>query len=313
LEILGPGPNEGAVRHDFNIPDERPFLELLLPFLRSRRQRLEEEAAEEFRQLSRRYRAGEKRVISTYNERVHAYNQSRRDAKRQYESQLTDHERQKQAFLANQESHNRAVAEFRAHYERGYSEAMERLVQMVLDRSAYPDGVTGDPDVLFDEPSRTLVANFWLPHMSQVPNTVEYKFVIARKEVRRIEMKKADFQAFYDEILYQIALRTIYETFHGDYRRHVQAVVFNGWVRGLDPKTGKEFTSCVLSCHAPREQFEGFDLAHVSARECVRGLRGITAGPLAELAPVRPIMAINRDDDRFVEAKAVLGRLVLQP
>jgi hypothetical protein len=49
LEILGSAPNEAAIRRDFNIPDERPFLELLLPFLRSRRQRLEEEAAEEFR------------------------------------------------------------------------------------------------------------------------------------------------------------------------------------------------------------------------------------------------------------------------
>jgi restriction system protein len=120
--------------------------------------------------LSRRYRAGEKRVISAYNERVHAYNQSRRNTKRQYESQLADHERKKQEFLANQEEHNRSVAEFRAGYERGASEAIERLVQMVLDRSAYPEGVTGDQDVLFDEPSRTLVANFWLPHMSQVPN-----------------------------------------------------------------------------------------------------------------------------------------------
>ena len=39
---------------------------MILPFLRSRRQRLEDEAADEFRQLSRRYRAGEKQVIKVY-------------------------------------------------------------------------------------------------------------------------------------------------------------------------------------------------------------------------------------------------------
>jgi restriction system protein len=48
------------------------------------------------------------------------------------------------------------------------------------------------------------------------------------------------------------------------------------------------------------------DLAHVSPKECIRGLKGITAGPLVMLAPVKPIMELNRDDDRFVESKEVL-------
>ncbi len=308
-DVLGPAPTEDAVRGDFGVPAERPFVEMILPFLRSRRRRLEEEAAEEFRRLARRYHAGEKRVVETYNAQVHEYNERRRAAKREFETRLADYERQRQAFQAEQENHNRAIAEFRVRYEHALPDAVERLVQMVLDNSAYPDGVTGDPEVQFDEPSRTLVANFWLPHTSQVPATAEYKFVASRKEIRPVEMKKAEFQAFYDDVLHQVALRTVHEIFQADFRRHVQAAVFNGWVRGLDAKTGKEFTSCVLSCQAPREQFEGFDLERVSAKECVRGLRGITAGPLAELAPVRPIMVINRDDDRFVEAKSVLGGL----
>jgi restriction system protein len=52
-----------------------------------------------------------------------------------------------------------------------------------------------------------------------------------------------------------------------------------------------------------------FDLAHVSPKECVRGLKGITAGPLIMLAPVNPILEIERDDDQFVESKEVLNQL----
>jgi restriction system protein len=51
------------------------------------------------------------------------------------------------------------------------------------------------------------------------------------------------------------------------------------------------------------------NLAYVSPRECVRGLKGITAGPLIMLAPVKPILEIKRDDDRFVESKEVLDQL----
>jgi restriction system protein len=101
----------------------------------------------------------------------------------------------------------------------------------------------------------------------------------------------------------------MHEVFIADYSLAVEAVVFNGWVRGIDPKTGKPFTSCVLSCEASRKQFMDLDLAHVSPKDCIRGLKGITAGPLIMLAPVKPIMELNRDDDRFVESKEVMDQI----
>src|SRR5262249_56072121 len=88
-----------------------------------------------------------------------------------------------------------------------------------------------------------------------------------------------------------------------------KGMVFNGWVRGTDGKTGKAFTSCILSYEASRDPFLALDLAHVIPKECVRGLKGVTAGPLAMLAPVKPIMDIDKDDDRFVESREVLGQL----
>jgi restriction system protein len=64
-----------------------------------------------------------------------------------------------------------------------------------------------------------------------------------------------------------------------------------------------------LSCEASRKQHAELNLAHVSPKECIRGLKGITAGPLVMLAPVKPIMELKRDDDRFVESKEVLDQV----
>jgi restriction system protein len=122
-------------------------------------------------------------------------------------------------------------------------------------------------------------------------------------------MKKDEHQSLYDEVIHQIALRTIHEILEADYAENIQAVVFNGCVRGIDVKTGNEFTSCIITCEAPRRIFAGFDLSKVIPRECIRGLKGMSAGPLAELAPVRPIMNINRVDDRFIKGKEVLDHL----
>src|SRR5262249_42826660 len=154
---------------------------------------------------------------------------------------------------------------------------VERYVQMVLERSSYPEPIAGEPDSRFEERSKTLVVNFRLPGPTDVPKIVEHKYVATRKAIKPVEMKPKEFEAFYDDLIHQIALRTIREVLIADYVLCVEAVVFNGWVSGTDTKTGKPFTSCILSCEAPREQFMDLNLAHVSPKECVRGLKGITA------------------------------------
>jgi restriction system protein len=311
LRLLGPKPTVTLVASP--VPEEPGSLEFFLLFLRKRRLQREAEAAQtferekkrarvEFLKRLREYESREKEVLDAYNSAVRAYN-----AKLKHEHDKYIQERDK--ILAQQEAHNSAVLAFRSRYEAGSPEAVERYMQMVLERSSYPEPIAGEPDPRFDEGSNTLIVSFWLPGPADLPNVVEYKYVVSRKAIKPVEMKQKEFEAFYDDVIHQIALRTIHEVFVADYANRVEAVVLNGWVSGIDRKTGKPFTSCVLSCEASRKQFMDLDLAHVSPKECIRGLKGITAGPLVMLAPVKPIMELKRDDDRFVESKEVLDHV----
>jgi restriction system protein len=280
-----------------------------------RRRRLERQEAAE-REYARRkkvahasfvrawkaYQAGAPQVASAYKTAAADFTGKLAEATEAYEAERVN-------FLARQRDHNDAVRAFRARYEQGSPEAVERYAQMSLEKSEYPEGVSGEPDVQFDSVTGILVINFWFPAPASVPNVVEHRYVASRREVKVVEMKKKDFDDFYDDVVHQIGLRTVHEVLAADIAARVDAVVFNGWVKGIDAKTGKDFTSCILSFQAQRKQFLDVDLARVSPRECVRGFKGITAGPLANLAPVRPILDINRDDDRFVESKAVLDQL----
>ncbi len=296
--------------------EDPSFLESLLPFFGRGRLEREAQAQEVYEREKKRARADYAKKRNAFcareTEVVDAYN----DAVRDYNSRLTEakekHAREQKEFLTRQEAHNGAIRAFRSRYQGGSADAVERYAQMVLERSGYPDGLTGDPDVQFDEPSKTLVINFWLPAPAGLPNIIAYKYVKSRKAIDEIPMKHKDSEAFYDDVIQQIALRTIHEVFRADYAASAQAVVFNGWVRGIDGKNGQLFTSCILSCEASRDQFLAFDLSHVTPKECVRALKGVTAGPLAMLAPVKPIMDIDRHDDRFIESRAVLGELGAQ-
>jgi restriction system protein len=311
LGLLGPEPKEEHVTAPR--PEEPNFFEVILPFLRRRRLKQEAEANDDHERRKKRarsafvgamkeYQSGAPRVKAAYNAAVASYNDKLKKAKQAYEAE-------RMAFMAKQEDHNRAVLGFRERYQSGASEAVERYAQMVLENSEYPEDLSGDPDVLFDEVSRLLVINYWLPNPADIPRIVEHRYIASRQEVRPIEMKLKDFDALYDDVIHQIALRTVHEVLSADGAAQITGVVFNGWVRGIDAKTGRPFTSCILSYQALRQQFLDLDLSRVSPRECVRGFKGLTAGPLAMLAPVKPILEINRDDDRFVASKEVLSQL----
>jgi restriction system protein len=77
----------------------------------------------------------------------------------------------------------------------------------------------------------------------------------------------------------------------------------------LNRATGNDATSCVFSIHADREPFQAINLGRVDPSECFRTLKGLVAGPLAQLSPVKPLLHLNRNDDRFVESREVLASI----
>jgi restriction system protein len=312
LELLGPAPTEKFISEP--LMEEPSFFELIFSFLgKKRRERNElsmqeydqakHEARVQFAKNAKKYKSNEHKVVEAYNLEAYKYNALLQVEKQNY----IEGRRQ---FISNQKAHSESILDLKARYEKGLPDGVERLVSMGLDKSSYPDDISFEAELQFDSPSKTLIFNCSLPKLADIPNIVEYRYVAARKAIKPIEMKAKEFEAFYDDVLHQIALRAVCQVFVLDYSEQIQAVVFNGWISGIDPKTGKEFTSCILSFDASRQKFMDLNLAHVSPKECVRGFKGITAGPLAMLAPVKPIMDIKRDDDRFVESRAVADQML---
>ncbi len=311
LQLLGPAPIPRRVKKP--ALEAAMWWESFLPFLRSRREvrneaiearyeRALKEAETDHQREVKRYKAGESRVVDAFNEAAVAYNTARAAKKKR-------HLEQRAEFLSHQQAHNETIRQLRHRYEQGKLDAVERYFSTALGQSRYPDGIEGEPDPAYDEESKILVIDFSLPSPTDVPNVVEYRYVASRKTITPVEMKAKDYAKFYDEVIHQLCLRTMHEAFTADYANVVQTIVFNGRVSGIDPKTGSPFRSCILSCQATREKFLELDLTRVTPAECVRGLKGIGLSSLATLAPVTPILELNRDDDRLVVGKEVASGL----
>jgi restriction system protein len=83
--------------------------------------------------------------------------------------------------------------------------------------------------------------------------------------------------------------------------------VFNGWVHYTDPRSGHQTRACIASVQATRDEFLGINLRAVDPKECFRALKGIAATNLASIAPVAPILQLNKQDSRFVASRDITG------
>lgn len=302
-------PSMKAIRARLGVPAPS-FWEKLFFSLAARRLTLEGQARQTYEQECLKYEQDclnhEQALRKTFEDQLIALLMWRIRQLRHYEDYRYRLEEHRQRQLR----HNAAVDEAERAFRDGVPDAVKSCIDKVLLASPYPKGLTLKPETQYDQASATVIVNCWLPHPSNMPQNAEYKYVASKKEIQPVPIKPKDIAALYDSVINQIALRTISEVFRAVFSpEHVTAVVFNGWIKGVDPKTGKKFTACIISCLANRDDFEKLDLAQVDPKECIRGLKGLVAGPLAQLAPVKPIMQLNREDSRFIQSREVLASL----
>ena len=154
-----------------------------------------------------------------------------------------------------------------------------------------------------------LVVDYQLPPPDALPTLSEVKYVISRKEFTEKSVPVTRQRKMYDNLLYQVTLRTLHELFEADTVEALDAVVFNGIVTSIDKGTGNQVTACILSVQATREEFEAINLEHVEPKICFRRLKGVGSTKLHSVTPVPPLQTLSRDDSRFVADHDVIDAL----
>ena len=218
-------------------------------------------------------------------------------------------ESDRKQYIANQERQHAQIDALREEYTARKSSAVEYFFSDVLNHSAYPESFPQGNTLAFNESSGVLIVDFELPNQSALPAIKEVRYVMAREQFQEVPVSEAWLKKTYDEVLYQIALRTMWELYIADESEVLKSIVFNGWVQSIDKATGVETHGCILSVQASREEFLQINLAQVEPKACFRKLKGVASSKLVELTPIRPILTISREDHRFVEGYAVADSL----
>lgn len=217
------------------------------------------------------------------------------------------------AFRIASELYMKDCREETAYYKRvleGYrsgekQNTVERL-GCVLAKISLPGSVPHTWDIDFDEEQRIAVIDIGLPDVVHQP---PYKTVVLKSGPVKKPLNQAERKEFIPKIHPAILLRTAYEVFRNDADETIKLLVINGWVRFDDPATGVNTKAYTASLMVVRDQITALNLARVDPLAAFSNLHGKSAGRLVEVIPIQPILSLNRNDSRFVNAKEVLKGL----
>ena len=167
---------------------------------------------------------------------------------------MEEWEGQRGEFIAKQREQHEAMDAFRARCERKEPAAISEYCDMVLASSEYPDCVPKEFALDFNHDSGVLVANYKLPGPSDIPTLSEVKYVQSSDSFSERHLAEVNAAKLYDDLIYQVALRTSNELLEADEAGALTSVVFNGFVTAVDKGTGNEVTACIISMQASRKR-----------------------------------------------------------
>lgn len=274
---------------------EQPHISLFDVLLGKKRRKLED--AEAIHQVALRDWLRREQVV----EDMHAKDMKAWESRRQAHDSAEATARTE--FEQDQAEANATLDAVRVLLPEGDVEAVVEHVALVLDRSDYDDLFEKDYAVDYEGENKTLYVDYELPSPDAMPVVKSVKFSPTTGEIVETKISEREQKSNYDSTCYQIALRTLHELFGSDEFGNLQQISFNGYASSTDKATGRDVRPCILSLAVKRADFEAIELSRVDPKACFKSLKGVSASSLAALAPVPPVMQMNRADKRFVDAK----------
>ena len=210
-----------------------------------------------------------------------------------------------QAFNQKQSKANAEVDKLHQAWRDGNSEAIIEHSTMVLDASEYPELVEKNFDLQYDKSEKILLIEYQLPDPEKIPKTKTVRYIASSSEFRETKITQKEARDLFDQICYQICLRTIHEIFEADTPNHISSIVFNGVCNTIDKSTGKEVESTIMSLIVSKPDFLDLNLDRIEPKSCFKTLKGVSAASLSGLAAIAPVMAIDKSDKRFIDSRSV--------
>lgn len=183
-------------------------------------------------------------------------------------------------------------------WQSGYLDNPAAQAKLVLEYTLLPRWLPIDVASAFDHDSGVMIVDAQFPDVGQM--VWSKRLADKVKPATKVETKQAN------ERLYPaLALRYAVEIARAVNDNLVKTIVLNGWADYIDRTTGETKRAYVSSLLADTGRLRALNLPAVDVVQAFTALKGVTARAQT-VVPVAPIVPMNTNDRRFVDARDVL-------
>ncbi len=246
-----------------------------------------------------------KRAIEEYDTKV----KENKIAEKEYKKGLKKWELKKKKFYKKQKKVNSTIDEKKKSYNSKDRKTVIEFMNLVLLKISLPLDYERIFSVDFNEENSILIVEFKLPLLNEMPKVKGIEYNKLKNIFKEILIAEDERKEIYNNLLYQISLAITNIIYKADFSKIIDSIVFNGWIKTIDGRTGSDTVFCIMSLQTNREQFLILTLERINPKECFKGLKGISSLKLYTLTPIAPILQINKDDKRFISSYEVMKDL----
>ncbi len=226
-----------------------------------------------------------------------------------FETYVKELEKEEADFKNNQEMFNKKIDTDKEKYLNRDKESVEQILSDFLMNSPYPLLFKKEFSLEYNPENKILIIDYKLPNKDNISNLHSIEYSVRKEKFDKIYLRDKTFEEMYDNMLYQIILRTIYEIFQSDKNNFINIVVFNGCLDYIEKSTGEEKSAFIMSMQANKEEFLSVNFQNVDPKACFKSFKGIGNSALHEVTPIKPILSFNKNDKRFIEAYGVMNQV----
>ena len=163
-------------------------------------------------------------------------------------------------------------------------------IESVLTALPLPRVINPKAKVEYSADSRQLVVEYELPTLDVVPKAKSYRYVKSAETVVEVPRPASRRKALYASTIAQLTLLSLAAIVEFDSERHIDAVVFNGVVDTLDPRSGEPTRPCLITVRVTADTFAEINFEHIDPSACLEHLSATVSRSPAALVPVRPLL-----------------------
>jgi restriction system protein len=219
----------------------------------------------------------------------------------------TNAENKRREFEQKYEAVEHQLSEIRLRCEADDLSAVRFMMKLSHARHPLPADIHLPIGLDFDQSSRVLLCSISIPDFARLKFFKDHG-----KSFDLVPVTPSEQKALNETVLYSLCIRAAFLAAHCNIQNWFDTIAVNASQKWIDRATGAPKQGIIASLQGSSRDFMALRIDEVDPKTCFLHFKGISTPSIEDVASVRPIFILNKDDSRIVQNRDVDSEMNVQ-